>query len=95
MPDEAKIAALAAAGFRFRAVCGTCIHFRRNEPGGVNRTWGWCSNIQPTHAKHTDGARVSVRSDGWCPSYQVEANAGADIVRAGYVQFITEDSDGK
>lgn len=84
MPDPLKLAALEKAGYEIRETCGSCLYF----VSGTASPWGSCSKHPSAHAKHTDGARLSVRRDGWCPSYEVETASGCDIARSGFARFI-------
>ena len=54
MPDPNKHAALEALRFKLRA-CGTCLHWRRQNPGS---DWGYCQKAPHEHTKHT-GERLS------------------------------------
>lgn len=90
MPDPKKLAVLEGVGYQLRETCFSCIHFVK-PVGWVGNAWGSCGRLPPTHAKHTDGARVSVRLDGWCPGYETASKHGVDIARSGFARFIKDD----
>jgi hypothetical protein len=84
VPDPKKLAVLEARGFKLRDVCATCTHF----VNGSQRLWGHCADVPPTHAKHTDGARVSVRADGWCTRYTPDRRDIDNAAAAGFGRFL-------
>lgn len=85
MPDAKKLAVLAARGFVLRQTCLTCSHFSKWSDGAF---WGYCRDIEPVHEKHSFGARVSVRADGWCPKYLPVSRHVEDIQRSGFDRFM-------
>lgn len=87
MPDPLKLAALEAARFRIVPTCGSCAHFKVGVVRGTT-AWGWCHAIPWTHAKHTGGARVSVRGDGTCPIHSPTSESVADLERSGFGAFV-------
>lgn len=95
MPDEAKLAALAAAGYTVRRTCGTCVHAGWS---GIGSTWGWCNITEYVHGKHrgkpltmSKGARAaSIRRDGFCSRYEQAPAAAADIAASGFTPFMEE-----
>lgn len=86
MPDREKLDALTAAKFRIDPACGNCTSFRTGQVS----PWGWCSKIAPTHSKHTDGARVTVRSEGSCPQHTWSPDAIRAYDTAGLDRFLPE-----
>lgn len=94
MPDPLKLAALAEAGYAVLPTCGSCAYFEWYPPTGgrvspqrATPAWGSCRRLTPVHAKHTDGARISTRSDGTCPAHAITAQAAADLERSGFDRF--------
>lgn len=83
MPDPDKLAALEAAGYTINGACVSCVYAVPRTEG-----WGWCARLEPVHAKHTDGARVSIRLDGICPSYLMKPLAVSSVARGGLAKFV-------
>ena len=83
MPDPKKLKVLEDAKYEVREVCLSCEFF-----AAASGTWGSCAKHASRHSKHTDGARLSTRSDGWCPSYRASAVAQRDLERSGFLRFL-------
>lgn len=83
MPDLNKLEALSAAGYVIRGSCGTCKFASIRGTG-----WGSCSKIQYDHLKHTGDARnASIHTSGWCPSFEMNERAAADLAKSGFDRF--------
>lgn len=88
MPDPLKLKVLADAGYILRATCGSC------ENGlfpALGATFGSCERLAPTRAKHTEGARISIRRDGWCPAFRSTPFAVDRIEQAGMDRFAPDE----
>lgn len=65
MPDPNKHDALTHAGFTLQDTCQTCQHWTP-----TNGSWGHCSLIRYTHAKHSQESRpVGTPAIGLCPQH--------------------------
>lgn len=72
MPDENKLGALEAAGFKIKDTCMSCRHYRISNRSG----WGHCMKLPYQHGKHSDEKFAGVPMDGWCPSFDINAGFG-------------------
>lgn len=87
MPDENKLAALEAAGFKVRPACASCVYFS----AGVMPDWGTCSITSYDHKKHRGPSRdASVPSIGWCHRY-VKDDAKLAALAGAHVRFYDEE----
>lgn len=91
MPDEAKLAALRAHGFKVVRTCASCAYFNhRDTPSHVRdpMLWGTCRLVRYEHGKHTGSVReASVRSDGACLSHAETGRSAEDLRASGFAEF--------
>lgn len=86
MPDENKLAALAAVGFQVLPTCGLCTYsaFRDGEEYGTCLRAG--ADYQ--HAKHGH-RQLPAFVYGTCPAWQLEPIKGGYLVRkSGFDRFM-------
>lgn len=88
MPDENKLEALRAAGYRVRGGCGSCAwgRFPRAEA-----LWGTCRQLRYDHLKHdnpAEGREASVHAYGSCAGFEADPRARARLgAHAGFAEF--------
>lgn len=90
MPDQAKLAALEAAGYKINNSCGACRHGRF----AFATAWGTCDLITYQHARHTDPRKASIHSSGKCPRFDARPSALELIGRSGFQRFLPRAGGG-